>query len=82
MWQNCNAREWVEDCWHEGYDAGEARPDDGSAWTAHCSSAERMVRGGGWSNVPVALRTAKRVHLPPQTQYSHFGCRCVRSEPP
>ena len=51
-----NVWEWTEDCWNETYrDA----PDDGSAWiTGECDL--RVLRGGGWDDRPVNLRSANR----------------------
>jgi formylglycine-generating enzyme required for sulfatase activity len=54
-----NVLEWVEDCWHENY---EGAPQDGSAWKAAGGSTcgRRVIRGGAWSNDPVALRSSYR----------------------
>ena len=51
-----NVREWVEDCWNDGYDAA---PTDGSAWMGgDCN--ERVRRGGTWSSAPSLLRSSSR----------------------
>jgi formylglycine-generating enzyme required for sulfatase activity len=55
---NGNVWEWVEDCWHNSYEAPD-RPDDGGAWTSgDCS--RRVLRGGSWSSGPEKLRSASR----------------------
>ncbi|MGH6816534.1 MAG: SUMF1/EgtB/PvdO family nonheme iron enzyme [Hyphomicrobiaceae bacterium] len=51
-----NVWEWVEDCYNATY---QNAPTDGSAWTAgNCSS--RVVRGGGWVDIPALVRAADR----------------------
>ncbi len=55
---NGNVWEWVEDCWHESYEAPD-RPDDGRAWTSGGCS-RRALRGGSWSDRPEDLRSADR----------------------
>ncbi|WP_243725231.1 formylglycine-generating enzyme family protein [Candidatus Thiosymbion oneisti] len=54
-----NVYEWVEDCWHDSY-AG--APADGSAWlqAGGGDCARRVLRGGGWVNIPWRLRSAIR----------------------
>ncbi len=39
-----NAMEWVEDCFHQGF---EGAPTDGSAWLAGCEDENRKVATGG-----------------------------------
>ena len=51
-----NTWEWTQDCWNDSYVGA---PSDGSAWeTGECD--RRVLRGGGWSNVPENLRSANR----------------------
>lgn len=51
-----NTWEWVEDCWHEGYDGA---PYDAGVWKGgNCK--RRIVRGGSWKNIPAKLRSAER----------------------
>ncbi|MBA2594463.1 MAG: formylglycine-generating enzyme family protein [Gammaproteobacteria bacterium] len=38
-----NVWEWVEDCWHDGY---EDAPTDGKAWSAGDTCARCVIRGG------------------------------------
>ena len=52
-----NAREWVEDCWHDSYrDA----PSDGRAWTSGGDCSIRALRSGAWTYTPQLLRAANR----------------------
>ena len=53
-----NVSEWVEDCWNEDY---KGAPSDGSAWTTG-DCERRVLRGGGWSDHPAYLRSARRDH--------------------
>jgi formylglycine-generating enzyme required for sulfatase activity len=53
-----NASEWVEDCWHDDYNA--AAPTDGSAWLeGNCDG--RVIRGGSWEDSQTELRSAARL---------------------
>jgi formylglycine-generating enzyme required for sulfatase activity len=53
-----NVWEWVEDCWHDGY---EGAPVDGSAWITDCSDdALRVLRGGSWDDKAADVRSAAR----------------------
>lgn len=64
--------EWVQDCWHEGYDHP-GRPDDGTAWNeVDCN--RRVVRGGdGSQQVP-----SRRSYRNPLGKHSGVGFRVVR----
>jgi sulfatase modifying factor 1 len=53
-----NVMEWVDDCWHDSYQAAR-RPDDGRAWTTGDCRAG-LVRGGSWNSDPWYLRSASR----------------------
>jgi formylglycine-generating enzyme required for sulfatase activity/CRP-like cAMP-binding protein len=74
-----NVSEWVEDCFHANYDGA---PADGSAWTAGGDCLSRVVRGGGWDNSPVNLRSASRGSGRPFTQSNTVGFRVVRTLTP
>ena len=51
-----NVYEWTQDCWNGSY-AG--APTDGSAWqSGECG--RRVLRGGGWLDLPRNLRSANR----------------------
>ncbi|WXL27432.1 formylglycine-generating enzyme family protein [Ectopseudomonas mendocina] len=73
-----NAREWVDDCWHYGY---ESAPIDGSRWGEENGGLCRfgVLRGGAWSyntaNVRVAYRNA---YLSSQARSFMWGFRLAR----
>jgi formylglycine-generating enzyme required for sulfatase activity len=52
-----NVWSWTEDCYHQNYNGA---PTDGSAWDLAGDCADRVVRGGAWSNNPGRLRAAVR----------------------
>ena len=51
-----NTREWTADCYHENY---QDAPDNGSAWL-ESSGCQHVQRGGDWTDIPHALRSAYR----------------------
>jgi formylglycine-generating enzyme required for sulfatase activity len=70
-----NAREWVEDCWNEGYvDA----PLDGSARVSGDCNV-RVVRGGSWSYGPSYVRSAYRDWDDAGYAYPSNGFRVART---
>jgi formylglycine-generating enzyme required for sulfatase activity len=72
-----NVREWVEDCWHDGY---QGAPSDGSAWTTACTDGgRRVVRGGCWSDHPQFLRSADRDRGMADLPYNDIGFRLART---
>ena len=71
-----NVWEWVEDCWHEGY---EGAPGDGSAWTSDGDCSRRVLRGGSWLSRPVILRSGTRRGIAAGTRYDSFGFRVART---
>lgn len=69
-----NVREWTADLWHESYDV---TPLDGSpALEGHGSM--RVVRGGGWSDPPLLLRSAARMRATQSLRANVIGVRLVR----
>jgi formylglycine-generating enzyme required for sulfatase activity len=70
-----NAWEWVEDCWHEGYDAA---PSDGSAWSVG-ECARRVFRGGSWNDVLRNARAAYRGRSPAGSRLVNVGFRLART---
>ena len=54
-----NVWEWVEDCWHGGYNSA---PEDGSAWleAGGGNCGRRVFRGGSWNGRPGYLRSSYR----------------------
>ena len=70
-----NAWEWVQDAWHEDYNAA---PDDGSAWTSGGDSARRVLRGGSGGDEPRSLRSANRAKGAPVGRSIIIGFRIAR----
>ena len=71
-----NVWEWVEDCWHENYDAA---PPNGSAWTEGGNCNYRVVRGGSFLNVPEYLRSAHRDKFSTGVRFNSLGFRIGRT---
>ena len=72
-----NVWEWCLDHWHANY---RGAPNDGTAWIdANApANADRVVRGGAWSDPPSVARSACRHHLPPQSsEPAMVGIRVV-----
>ncbi len=70
-----NVREWTADLWHDSYDT---TPQDGRpALDGH--SAMRVVRGGGWHDSAVMLRSAARMRATQSIRSHVIGFRVVRS---
>jgi formylglycine-generating enzyme required for sulfatase activity/cellulose biosynthesis protein BcsQ len=70
-----NVSEWVEDCYHPNYDGA---PADGSAWISG-GCEHRVARGGSWSSIPPALRSASRQANTTAYQSSNVGFRIART---
>ena len=69
-----NVWEWVDDCWNDSY-AG--APADGTAWErGNCDA--RVVRGGSWGSLPMALRSAARFENFAGGRSSVVGFRVAR----
>lgn len=67
-----NAYEWVEDCWHGGYDGA---PLDGSAWVGGLECQRRVLRGGAWYYSPdYALATYRNANTP-ASRFIIYGFR-------
>jgi formylglycine-generating enzyme required for sulfatase activity len=69
-----NVSEWVEDCWHDGY---QRAPGDASPWV-NPGCARRVVRGGSWASAPDQARSAFRVSAAPNSTNARLGFRVVR----
>jgi formylglycine-generating enzyme required for sulfatase activity len=74
-----NVWEWVEDIWHDNYDAA---PADGSAWLEDDDATYKAVRGGSWNNAPELLRAALRVKRHRKVQFDTLGFRVARTMRP
>ncbi len=71
-----NVYEWVEDCYHDSYTGA---PTDGAAWTASCTSASRVLRGGSWYDYSGFARSAYRSWLSSDYRFNYFGFRVART---
>jgi formylglycine-generating enzyme required for sulfatase activity len=70
-----NVSEWVEDCFHDGY---QGAPLDGSVWPAdNCS--RRVIRGGSWIYGPRPLRAASRDWSAADKGKDDIGVRVART---
>lgn len=69
-----NVAEWVEDTWSDTYSDV---PRDGSAFVGNRQSP-KVVRGGGWPDVPRSLRSSSRNRLKATTRNDHTGFRVAR----
>ena len=74
-----NAREWVEDCYHDSYDHA---PADGSTWAAACTSNDRILRGGSWNVEYHKTRATIRNNVPSVSRSKDSGFRVVRDIAP
>jgi len=72
-----NVWEWVQDWYHSDY---EGAPNDGNAWEDPVGS-DRVGRGGSILSDADYLRTFRRDHTDPATQYYDLGIRCVKDAP-
>ncbi|MCA8925097.1 MAG: SUMF1/EgtB/PvdO family nonheme iron enzyme [Planctomycetes bacterium] len=66
-----NVWEWVQDSYHDSY---EGAPRDGSAWV-DADEAERVLRGGSYSTVADASRSASRRRNAPAGRSDFLGLR-------
>ena len=87
-----NVAEWVEDCWHEGY---EWAPTDGSARTPSLTTEkpeplalgpvgdcnQRVYRGGHWKSGLDEARSVSRAGLGKGDRSDYIGFRIVRALP-
>ena len=73
-----NVWEWCQDHWHNNY---KGAPTDGSAWIEGGNSAERVLRGGSWDDVPRPCCSAFRFDLTPDDANDDVGFRVSCSAP-
>ena len=74
-----NVWEWVEDCWHDGY---EGAPSNGTTWTDDGDCIRRALRGGAWDGEPPSLRAAARVWSTAGNRIATVGFRVARDLSP
>jgi formylglycine-generating enzyme required for sulfatase activity len=70
-----NVREWAADLWHDSY---ELTPTDGRP-SIEGHAAMRVVRGGGWSDSTVLLRSAARMRATQSLRSNVIGFRVART---
>lgn len=68
-----NAAEWVADWYDREYYA--KSPDKNP--TGPAKGEKKVIRGGSWSDLPVALRSSARVSAEPDFQDRAIGFRCA-----
>ena len=71
-----NVWEWVQDKWHYNY---KNAPKNAFAWQSG-KGANRVIRGGSWSNAPWGLRSANRSGSTPDYRINDLGFRLARSK--
>jgi formylglycine-generating enzyme required for sulfatase activity len=71
-----NAFEWVQDCWHYGY---ENAPSDARAWVTPCDPLWRVLKGGSWYWDHTYIRATTRITDKNTERNAHFGFRLARS---
>jgi sulfatase modifying factor 1 len=69
-----NVWQWCADWYDAGYYQRSPRSDP----KGPSAGTERVLRGGSWYSVPMALRTSFRHHMKPDGAGLDFGIRCVR----
>ena len=71
-----NVWEWCEDVWHENY---KGAPTDGSAWIEGGAQGVRVLRGGSWISLALALRSAYRYRNYRDNRFNDYGFRLART---
>jgi formylglycine-generating enzyme required for sulfatase activity len=66
--------EWVEDCWHEGYNGA---PANGSIWGGG-DCGFHLLRGGSWYADAGSLRAAGRIGWSAEDRNETIGFRTAR----
>jgi formylglycine-generating enzyme required for sulfatase activity len=69
-----NVWEWVEDWYAPGYDLESSVKDP----TGPGTGTSKVVRGGGFDDLPRDLRASYRDYGDPATGYYYVGVRCVK----
>jgi formylglycine-generating enzyme required for sulfatase activity len=73
-----NVYEWVQDCWHDGYD--NKAPRDGSAWVEKDGGdcGLRVIRGGSWGTEPRGVRVSLRFRGSAGNRVDSIGFRLAQ----
>jgi formylglycine-generating enzyme required for sulfatase activity len=69
-----NAAEWTEDCWNDRHSQVPATSD--ARITGDCTN--HVIRGGGWTYRPDAIRSAARDHAASHESFVDVGFRVAR----
>lgn len=72
-----NAAEWVADWYDREYYAKSPEKNP----TGPVKGEKKVIRGGAWSDLPVALRSSARVSAEPDYQDRTIGFRCAMDGP-
>ncbi len=70
-----NVWDWVQDSYHGNY-AG--APADGAKRSESCRTADRVIRGGAWLDLPAWLRSANRSGSWPSDRLGTLGFRLAQ----
>ena len=74
-----NAREWVEDVWHESYIGA---PSDGSVWNDSGDKNWRVIRSSSWARThELSVRSSVRFGDEVEIGRDYYGFRVARSLP-
>lgn len=71
-----NVWEWTEDCMHPSY---QGAPTDGSAWIEGGICGLRILRGGGWDEDAINIRSSNRGWNVLELRSKTVGFRIVRT---
>lgn len=69
-----NAAEWVADWYDRGYYSKSPEKNP----TGPPNGEKRVIRGGSWADLPMALRVSARVSAEPEFQDRAVGFRCAK----
>lgn len=72
-----NAAEWVADWYDREYYSKSPEKNP----TGPAKGEKKVIRGGAWSDLPVALRSSARVSAEPDYQDRTIGFRCAMDTP-
>jgi formylglycine-generating enzyme required for sulfatase activity len=77
-----NVWEWCQDVYDTKYDTSSPKRDPVNEPSSPAPAAYRVIRGGGWVNVPLFARSACRNSRKPEVQEYDLGFRLARVQSP